>query len=1057
MLRFPLFGEHTRENTRTIFLPVFSSAIRLMNRLTYFKKFILVGVLFALPLGLVLFLLVGELDDRINFSKKELVGNTILSVLRPILEDLQVERGMKRVFKAQGDFVSEEMLDSIKKKIQSGIDRASAVERETRTIVSIDKKWRLFLDKRQNHLMHEASMTGEDNFESDTSQIDDFLKLLNDVADRSNLILDPGLDSYYLMNTIVVNLPTLTEQIGQARSFGTMVALKKNKNYQDTFLLSQLLGTIARSEEDLQYGFDVIFRENPSLRPRLEFFFRQALQKTDVFSQSLKEDLLHIEQIVIQPKGYWEVSAAAIQANFRLYDATSKALDEVLQKRIDRLSKKKTFVLFFTIGMTLIVVYLVVAFYIAVMGMIIALGNVSKQMVLGGVGNKVILPDIQDEMGDVVQSFNRVAESLSLKADKLFASEKLLLSVLQALPVIVFCKDIKDNFKWTVWNKKAEEVFGITAEECLGKSDYDFFPTNQADWFRSKDIEASQTTETIDIPEEIVSTKKGPLLLHTRKIVIRDTHGEPLLLLGVSEDITERKKSEEKLKKMADSVPGVVYQYSLDKEGVQKFLFMSAFAQSLFGVSANAIVDDFNVLWNLILPEDIDALVRSIQVSAETLKPWTCEFRVKDTQGKLKYIQGDSVPEKPQSDGTIIWNGVLSDITPRKLLEQQLMQSQKMEAVGSLAGGVAHDFNNLLTVINGYADLIARQLKPDDLMRTKIEEIQKAGGRAAGLTAQLLAFSRRQVVQAEVVDLNEQIVDMDQMLRRLITEQIELVTLQATDLGRVKIDPNQFQQIVMNLVVNARDAMPKGGKITLETQNKNLFEDYISDQVKIPAGKYVVLAASDTGCGMSAEVKTRIFEPFFTTKEQGKGTGLGLATCYGIVQQANGYLYVHSVLNQGSTFKVYLPLIEEKGDALPKEQTEDALPRGEETILLVEDESGLRNFAGELMRNLGYEVLEAENGEDALRAIKESQSKKIDLILTDVIMPRMGGKELVKQIKNLYPDIKILMMSGYTGSDVSGDLDESIPFLQKPFSLKQLSLKIRSVLAAGGGVSNRNC
>ena len=385
------------------------------------------------------------------------------------------------------------------------------------------------------------------------------------------------------------------------------------------------------------------------------------------------------------------------------------------------------------------------------------------------------------------------------------------------------------------------------------------------------------------------------------------------------------------------------------------------------------------------------------------------------------------------------------EIIERQRLEKVMLQSQKMEAVGSLAGGVAHDFNNLLTVINGYSDLIATKLSPDDPMRPKIEEIRKAGGRAAGLTAQLLAFSRRQVVQKEIVDINAQIVDMDQMLRRLITEQIELVTLQASDLWRIEMDPNQFQQVVMNLVVNARDAMPQGGKITLETQNKVLSKEYVSDQVKIPAGKYVVLVVSDTGCGMSDEVKRRIFEPFFTTKEQGKGTGLGLATCYGIVQQANGYLYVHSVLNQGSNFKVYFPLTESAA-ALPTGAAEAENHRGTETILLVEDESGLRAFAGELLRNAGYEVLEAENGEEALRLLKESSTKKIHLVLTDVIMPRMGGKELVKQVKSLYPDMKILMMSGYTGSGGGEDEELGVPFLQKPFSLKQLSCKLRDVL-----------
>jgi nitrogen-specific signal transduction histidine kinase len=383
-----------------------------------------------------------------------------------------------------------------------------------------------------------------------------------------------------------------------------------------------------------------------------------------------------------------------------------------------------------------------------------------------------------------------------------------------------------------------------------------------------------------------------------------------------------------------------------------------------------------------------------------------------------------------------------------KILEEQFRQSQKMEAVGRLAGGIAHDFNNLLTVIKGYSQLSLLDLRESDILWGNIQEIQKATQRAADLTRQLLAFSRRQILDLKVLDLNTLLKDLNKMLRRIIGEDIELVTLLAEDLGRVRIDPGQFEQMILNLAVNARDAMVSGGKLTIETSNVELDEEYVRTHISVKPGSYVQLSISDTGVGMSFDTKEKVFEPFFTTKEKGKGTGLGLSTVYGIVKQSEGNIWVYSEPDHGTTFKIYLPRVEEKLDAAIKEEESDSLPKGNETVLLAEDDPLVRDLARRLLIQQGYTVLEASNGEEALRVARENAGEKIHLLLTDVVMPQMGGKELSEKLKRLRPDIGVLYTSGYTDNAIvhHGTLEPGTYFLQKPFSHKTLSHKVREVL-----------
>ena len=390
----------------------------------------------------------------------------------------------------------------------------------------------------------------------------------------------------------------------------------------------------------------------------------------------------------------------------------------------------------------------------------------------------------------------------------------------------------------------------------------------------------------------------------------------------------------------------------------------------------------------------------------------------------------------------------MRDVTQRRDLEAQLLQAQKMEAVGQLAGGVAHDFNNLLTVISSYSEMLLDDLDADAPGRGDLEEIKHAAARAAALTRQLLAFSRKQVLQPRVLDLNTEVLaGLEKMLRRLIGEDIELVTTLASDLALVHADPGQLEQVVVNLAVNARDAMPNGGRLTIETANAELGADDAGRHIGVQPGHYVMLAVSDTGTGMSGETLGRMFEPFFTTKEQGKGTGLGLATVHGIVKQSAGDIWVYSEPGQGTTFKIYLPRVEEPS-AMPAAVAPSQLEHGgQETILLVEDDDALRVLARKILVSRGYTVLDARNGEDAL-AVIERVAQRIDLVATDAVMPGMSGRALAERVGTLRPTTRVLLMSGYTDDDMirRGILDPRIAFLQKPFTPGALARKVREVL-----------
>jgi two-component system, cell cycle sensor histidine kinase and response regulator CckA len=500
------------------------------------------------------------------------------------------------------------------------------------------------------------------------------------------------------------------------------------------------------------------------------------------------------------------------------------------------------------------------------------------------------------------------------------------------------------------------------------------------------------------------------------------------------------KDRDKKFRLLFEDNPQPMWVFDLE---TQRFLEVNAAAVSLYGYTR----EEFRGMELADIQGEEDAR-RFVEEVNSPMRPASSVWRHRTKNGRL--LEVETAVHSIQYGGRDAGFAVLVDVTGRRLLEEQLRQSQKMEAVGMLAGGVAHDFNNLLTIITGYSQLILNNIGPSDPNRHSAEQIMKAGERAAALTKQLLAFSRRQALQPRILDLNTLVASLTGMLRRLIGEDIDLRLALGPELGRVSADPGQVEQVLMNLVVNSRDAMPKGGTLTIETQNIVLDEKYAASHLNVKAGPHVLLAVSDTGYGMDEETRARLFEPFFTTKAVGKGTGLGLSTVFGIIRQSGGTVEVYSEPTRGTSVKVYLPRIDQPV-SIEAVEAGRRIRRGTETILLVEDEEMVRNLVRETLEREGYRLLDAADPMEA-RRIADNFKSPIQLLITDVVMPKVSGRELAAQLLKRRPTLKVLYMSGYTDNAIvnSALLEKEVAFLQKPFTPAALAQKVRDVLEDGG-------
>jgi PAS domain S-box-containing protein len=518
----------------------------------------------------------------------------------------------------------------------------------------------------------------------------------------------------------------------------------------------------------------------------------------------------------------------------------------------------------------------------------------------------------------------------------------------------------------------------------------------------------------------------------------------------VTRDLTERRQAERareetevKYRMLVEQVAAVSYIAELGVHG--EWLYVSPQVEAILGYTPDEWLADPGQWLRTVPPED-HPILHAAEEACVTARRFQAEYRITRKDGKVIWVSDNAVLV-PGSDKHPLMEGIILDITDRKLLENQLQQARRMEAVGRLAGGVAHDFNNLLTIIKGYIELALNRCLDQPELRSDIQHIEEASDRAVTLVRQLLAFGRKQLLKPKVLDLNGIVLNLDHLLRRLMSANIEMKTIAGKDTGSIKADPGQIEQVIMNLVVNARDAMPDGGRLLIETSNVDLDASY-RDTVAIRPGAYVLLTVSDTGVGMSADTVAHIFEPFYTTKESGRGTGLGLSTVYGIVKQSGGYIWANSEPGKGSTFKIYLPRVDEPAEVSSSIEIPAPVARkGRETILLVEDQPEVRELARIVLADHGYSVINTQNPEDAEHHA-QSNGGQIHLLLTDVMMPGISGRELAKRITSRHPHIRVLYMSGYTNNVIAEDgmLEAGLSFLQKPFTPQTLVQKVRETL-----------
>ena len=596
-----------------------------------------------------------------------------------------------------------------------------------------------------------------------------------------------------------------------------------------------------------------------------------------------------------------------------------------------------------------------------------------------------------------------------------------------------------------------QKELGYSPEELQASSVFEQIHPDDRDHVKNATEEARRSGIGKTLEYRILHKNGTWMVLESTSSVIRNAKGDPEKLVIVNRNITERKKAEEALcrseadfRSVVEDAPYGIYRATV----TGRFLQVNPALQKMLGYDQQQELLKQDLATDIFKHDGEYRRFADLLARTEEITDVEIEWKKRDSTPITVRCSGRRI--KDENDVPAYFEAFAEDVTEKRVLEKQLRMAQKMEAIGRLSGGIAHDFNNLLGVIIGYSRVVKKSLSPDTPLWEHALEIEKAGQRAASLTKQLLAFSRQQVLTPAVLRFNTLVSDMEKMLPRLLGEDIKVSLALDPDLGNVKADQSQIEQVIINLAVNARDAMPNGGELKIQTANVELDQAYIRNHPGSKVGKYVLLAVTDTGVGMDAVTLTHIFEPFFTSKELGKGTGLGLATVYGIVKQSNGYIWVDSAPGKGASFQIYLPRYD--GRATPEEPKVDPAEtlRGSECILLVEDAEPLRKLAQTFLEEGGFRVLSAENGEDALGVAARFEGT-LDLLLTDVVMPGMNGRVLAEQLLLRQPGMKVLYMSGYTDSFIAGHgiLNPETHLLHKPFTEEVLIRKVREVLDSG--------
>ena len=649
-------------------------------------------------------------------------------------------------------------------------------------------------------------------------------------------------------------------------------------------------------------------------------------------------------------------------------------------------------------------------------------------------GDRVVL--LRGTMVDITE---RMRADAALRA-----SEERFHAFMDNSPMLAFIRDEQRRYVYV--SQPNARFFGKRQEQWIGKTIAELWPEDVARRLSAHDavvLASGRATQFI----EVVPTPDGEMRsLLSFKFPITDPSGRRLLA-GMSVDITEQVRAEEELARLAaivESSDDAIISLTLD--GL--ITSWNGGAERLYGYAEPEVIGQHISMFAP--PEQGCGVSDVLELIKRGEHVQRLEAVRKHKAGKRLNVS-ITISAIHDSAGRLTGASLIArDITGQKAMEEQLLQAQKMESIGRLAGGVAHDFNNILTVVNGYSDLALRRLEKDALLRPYIEEIRNAGERAANLTRQLLAFSRKQLLQPKVLDLNDHVAESNRMLRPLIGEDIEIVLALRPNLWKARVDPSQLDQVLVNLAINARDAMQHGGRLTVRTENVNVDADTAQLGDSPQLGPHVLLTISDTGHGMDEETRARIFEPFFTTKAVGKGTGLGLSTVYGIINQSGGFITVESEPGRGTTFKIYLPRVDGEVHETHSEATaQEGLPRGTETILLVEDEEIVRTMTKNILEECGYTVLSAADGSLALE-VCAAHGSEIDLLLTDVVMPQMSGRRLAENMNKTHPRTRVLYMSGYTDDAIlrHGLIEATAAFMEKPYSPDTLARKVREVLDA---------
>ncbi len=651
----------------------------------------------------------------------------------------------------------------------------------------------------------------------------------------------------------------------------------------------------------------------------------------------------------------------------------------------------------------------------------------------------------QDEIAVLIEAFNEMLEQIQRSDAALQQAHERLNLALKSSGVGTWSWSVVDGT--IVWDDFMYPLFGVTSDAPLRQ------PADFMNLIHPKDREHVAQTATdsarrdaaFDIEFRVIWPDGSIHSLSARGKIFRDESNQPIRLTGVCWDISERKRAEEERQKfvsLVEQTDDFVGMVGLDG----KILFINRAGCRLVGLEAQKAV---GTAFEDLHPEDAWSSL-SGEILPSILRGdgnWVGEARLRHlaTRQPIDVLMNIFPVNDPESGQLLCFAAIMRDVTERKHLEAQLLQAQKLDSIGQLAGGVAHDFNNLLTIISGYSELILGRCDPNDPVVEPVEQISRAAARAAALTRQLLAFGSRQASEQKDIQLNDVVHNVEKMLRRLIGADVELAIELEEGAGTLRADPGQIEQVIVNLVINARDAMPGGGRLLIETTGIYIDEESAQGRLAVTPGRYVMLAVSDTGIGMSAEVKSRIFEPFFTTKERGKGTGLGLSTVYGIVQQSRASISVHSEPGRGTTFRLLFPAIQ-AGRPETSEAAELVPSFGHETILLTEDEAGVRGYVRHILERHGYRVAEASNGLEAMDVLHRFPGP-IHLLLTDVVMPEVGGVELAEHFASVYPGVPVLYMSGYNDR-LWMDSDKAVNFIQKPFSSPALLARIRELLDA---------